>query len=259
MLSNKIFKNIYILLFIFFIFVKIAISWRADVGISAFDSSSYFNPTLNHPVRMPQLSYIFFIFNYFGAISLFQSFFSTISWSLFILSTNLFFKDYRERILLLILVALLSISFPVMKFDSIILSESFAINAGLLLISSFTLIYYKFNLKSSTIFCIALFIFGFPKQSNIVFATLLTFLTAFLIFYKVFRNKLKFSYLIPVLIVLFFNSYFFYISNQNKFIEQQVTLVNIIERSYDTYDLRKYWLEKRFSGNCLPSICISSI
>lgn len=246
MLSNKIFKNIYILLFIFFIFVKIAITWKSDVGISAFDSSSYFNPTLNHPVRMPQLSYIFLILNYFGVISLFQSIFSTVSWSLFILSTNLIFKDFRERILVLILVALLSISFPVMKFDSIILSESFAINSGLLLISSFMLIYFKFNFKSFTIFCIALFIFGFPKQSNIVFATILTFLTALLIFYKVFRNKLRFTYAIPVMIVLFFNSYFFYISNQNKFIEQQVTLVNIIERSYDTYELRKYWLEEDF-------------
>jgi hypothetical protein len=246
MLSSKILKNLYIFLFIFFVSIRIAITWKADVGLSAFDSKSYFNPTLNYPVRMPQLSFIFYILNYFGAISLFQSIFSTISWGSFVISSNLIFRDYRERILLLVFVSLLSISFPIMKFDSIILSESFAINVGLLIIASFILVYYKFNYRNFIIFCGALFIFGFPKQSNIFFATILSLLTASVIIYKIIRNKLNFIFIFPVTIVFILNFFFFYISNQNKFIEQQVTLVNIIERSYDSYDLRKYWLQKDF-------------
>ena len=246
MITNKFFKIIYVLLFIFFIVVKVLITWKSDVGLSAFDSNSYFNPTLSNPVRMPQLSFIFLTLNDFGAISVFQSLFSITSWTLFILSTNLIFNDYRERILLLILVSLLSISFPVMKFDSIILSESFAINSGLLLISSFIVLYYKFNLRNFIVFCLSLMVFGFPKQSNIFFATLISFTVIVIILFKIFKNKLKFLYIIPIAFALIFNLFFYIISMKNKFIEQQVTLVNVIERSYDSYELRKYWLEKDF-------------
>lgn len=246
MMSNKLFKKIYFFTFIIFVIAKFTISWKSDVGLSVFDSNSYFNPTFSNPVRMPQLSYIFVFISYFGAISIFQIIFSILSWSLLIASGNLIFKNYRERLLLLTLEGFLAISFPILKFDSIILSESFSINAGILLISSFILIFYKFNYLNFTLFCISLFVFGFPKQSSIFFALVISILVLIITFQRVQKRILKISYIVPITITLVLNSFFFHVSTKNKFIEQQVTLVNIIERSYDNYQLRKYWLNEGF-------------
>jgi hypothetical protein len=242
---NKTIKLIYPISFISLIILKFYINLRVDVGISAYDTMSYFEFSLINSVRMPQISYIFSTIQYFGAISIFQSTISIICWSFFTLALNSFFNNYYVKILNLLLVFSLATSSPIMKFDLIILSESLAISFGVLLMATF--IYYVKERNSLSYFylAIAIILFGFPKQSNAFISLLLA-----IIFFGFTISKFKKSKNVyPILFsaISFVATLFFYeVSKSNNFIEQQVALVNIIERTYDDFDKQQYWLNQGF-------------
>jgi hypothetical protein len=132
-----------------------------------------------------------------------------------------------------------------MKFDLIILSESLAISFGVLLMATF--IYYVKERNSLSYFylAIAIILFGFPKQSNAFISLLLA-----IIFFGFTISKFKKSKNVyPILFsaISFVATLFFYeVSKTNNFIEQQVALVNIIERTYDDFDKQQYWLNQGF-------------
>ena len=242
---NKSIKLIYLISFISLIILKFYINLRVDVGISAYDTMSYFEFSLTNPVRMPQISYIFSTIQYFGAISIFQSTISIICWSSFALALNSFFNNYYVKILNLLLVFSLAISSPIMKFDLIILSESLAISFGVLLMATFIYCVKKRNSLSYFYLAIAIILFGFPKQSNAFISLLLA-----IIFFGFTISKFKKSRKVyPILFsaISFVATLFFYeISKANNFIEQQVAMVNIIERTYDDFDKQQYWLNQGF-------------
>lgn len=242
---NKSIKFIYQISFVSLIFLKFYINLRVDVGISAYDTMSYFEFSLTNPVRMPQISYIFSTIQYFGAISIFQSTISIICWTCFTLALNTFFNNYYAKILNLLLVFSLATSSPVMKFDLIILSESLAISFGVLLMASFIYCVKRRSGLSYLYLAIAIILFGFPKQSNAFIALLIA-----IIFFGFTILKFKKSrkvYLILFSSISFVATLIFYeVSKSNNFIEQQVAMVNIIERTYDDFDKQQYWLKQGF-------------
>ena len=242
---NKSVKYIYPISFISLIILKFLINLRVDVGISAYDTMSYFEFSTIHPVRMPQISYIFSSIQYFGAISIFQSIVSIFCWSTFVLALNGFFDNYYVKILNLLFVSSLAISSPIMKFDLIILSESLSISLGVLLTAAFIYCVKKRTDLSFFYLSIAIILFGFPKQSNAFIALLLS--TLFLGFTMLKLRKSKRINLVLFSTVSFVITLFFYdVSKSNNFIEQQVSMVNVIERTYDDFDKQQYWLEKGF-------------
>ena len=242
---NKSVKYIYPISFVSLIILKFLINLRVDVGISAYDTMSYFEFSTINPVRMPQISYIFSSIQYFGAISIIQSLVSIFCWSVFILVLNDFFHNYYLKILNLLLVYSLAISSPIMKFDLIILSESLAISLGVLLTAAFIYFVKKRTNLSYLYLSIAIVLFGFPKQSNAFIALLLS--TVFFGFTILkFRKSQRINLVLLSTVSLIITLFFYDVSKSNNFIEQQVSMVNIIERTYDDYDKQKYWLEQGF-------------
>ena len=242
---NKLIKLIYPISFISLIILKFLINLRVDVGISAYDTMSYFEFSTINSVRMPQISSIFSYIQYFGAISIFQSIVGIFCWSVFILALNGFFINYYVKILNLLLVFTLAMSSPIMKFDLIILSESLAISFGVLLMAAFIFNIKKRNDLSYFYLAIAIVLFGFPKQSN----AFISFLLATILFGFTISKFRKSKKIYPVLFsaLSFVISLFFYdVSKSNNFIEQQVAMVNIIERTYDDFDKQQYWLNQGF-------------
>jgi hypothetical protein len=242
---NKLVKAIYPISFICLIILKFLINLRVDVGISAYDTMSYFEFSTINPVRMPQISYIFSSLQFFGAISIFQSIVGIFCWSVFILALNGFFNNYYVKILNLLLVFTLAMSSPIMKFDLIILSESLAISFGVLLMAAFIYSVKKRNDLSYFYLAIAIILFGFPKQSN----AFISFLLATIFFGFTISKFKKSRKIYPVLFstLSFVITLFFYdVSKSNNFIEQQVSMVNIIERTYDDFDKQQYWLNQGF-------------
>ena len=242
---NKTVKYIYPISFVSLIILKFLINLRVDVGISAYDTMSYFEFSTINPVRMPQISYIFSSIQYFGAISIIQSLVSIFCWSVFILVLNDFFHNYYVKILNLLLVYSLAISSPIMKFDLIILSESLAISLGVLLTAAFIYFVKKRTNLSYLYLSIAIVLFGFPKQSNAFIALLLS--TVFFGFtISKFRKSQRINLVLLSTVSLIITLFFYDVSKSNNFIEQQVSMVNIIERTYDDYDKQKYWLDQGF-------------
>ena len=242
---NKSVKYIYPISFVSLIILKFLINLRVDVGISAYDTMSYFEFSTINPVRMPQISYIFSSIQYFGAISIIQSLVSIFCWSVFILVLNDFFHNYYLKILNLLLVYSLAISSPIMKFDLIILSESLAISLGVLLTAAFIYFVKKRTNLSYLYLSIAIVLFGFPKQSNAFIALLLS--TVFFGFTILkFRKSQRINLVLLSTVSLIITLFFYDVSKSNNFIEQQVSMVNIIERTYDDYDKQKYWLDQGF-------------
>jgi hypothetical protein len=206
---------------------------------------SYFEFSTINPVRMPQISYIFSSIQYFGAISIIQSLVSIFCWSVFILVLNDFFHNYYVKILNLLLVYSLAISSPIMKFDLIILSESLAISLGVLLTAAFIYFVKKRTDLSYLYLSIAIVLFGFPKQSNAFIALLLS--TVFFGFtISKFRKSQRINLVLLSTISFIITLFFYDVSKSNNFIEQQVSMVNIIERTYDDYGKQKYWLDQGF-------------
>jgi hypothetical protein len=206
---------------------------------------SYFEFSTINSVRMPQISYIFSSLQFFGAISIFQSIVGIFCWSVFILALNGFFNNYYVKILNLLLVFTLAMSSPIMKFDLIILSESLAISFGVLLMAAFIYSVKKRNDLSYFYLAIAILLFGFPKQSN----AFISFLLATIFFGFTIAKFSKFRRIYPVIFSTFsfvITLYFYDVSKSNNFIEQQVSMVNIIERTYDDFDKQQYWLNQGF-------------
>ncbi len=242
---NKLTKLVYLISFICLIIFKFFINLRVDVGISAYDTMSYFEFSTINSVRMPQISYIFSSLQFFGAISIFQSIVGIFCWSVFILALNGFFNNYYVKILNLLLVFTLAMSSPIMKFDLIILSESLAISFGVLLMAAFIYSVKKRNDLSYFYLAIAILLFGFPKQSN----AFISFLLATIFFGFTIAKFSKFRRIYPVIFSTFsfvITLYFYDVSKSNNFIEQQVSMVNIIERTYDDFDKQQYWLNQGF-------------
>ena len=132
-----------------------------------------------------------------------------------------------------------------MKFDLIILSESLAISFGVLLMATFIYSVKKRNDLSYFYLAIAIILFGFPKQSNAVISFLLaTIFFGFTI--SKFRKSRKINPILFSTLSLVTTLFFYDVSKSNNFIEQQVAMVNIIERTYDDFDKQQYWLNLGF-------------
>ena len=218
-----------------------------DPGFDPYDSPSYFNFTLNNPVRLPIITAIYSSIKHFDLIIIFQCFVSIASWVYCAKVMGSFFTNCKLQLSLSILLFSLALSSPILEQHTILMSESLSVSLLVLFVAS--LANYLRNRKQINVVPLYLFLILYAgvkiSNSYLVFVTIIL----FTFFNILIENKTKWlSIILGSLTPLIFTSFFIYLGSQANITLKLVNTTNIIERSYDDLDLRRWYLQNDFPG-----------
>ena len=219
---------------------------NTDVGFDKWDSPTYFKPTLNHPIRMPQISFLFTTIEYYGGIIIVQTLFSILCWALLIYSITKLIDNTYISIFGIALIFSLSISRPVVEHDTLVLSESLTISLLVGIVASLIIFLNNPNLFTSFMHCFFIFLFSGTKQSSAHLSALLSFVFLILVLKFV---KIPKSHTI-IIILASFNLVICLLSlsiaRQNEEHDKNLAISNIVEKTYDDFKSQSWWLERGF-------------
>jgi hypothetical protein len=216
-----------------------------DPGFNPYDSPSYFNFTLNNPVRLPIVTAIYSNLKFFDFIIIFQILVSICAWIYCAKVLRSFFNDDKLKLSLSILLFSLALSSPILEQQTILMSESLSVSLIILFVAA--LANYLKNKKYINVAILYLFLILFAgiKISNSYLAFIITIL--FLLFSIIIDSKANWlSSALCSLVPLIFISFFIYIGSQANVTLKLVNTTNIIERSYDDLDLKRWYLWNDF-------------
>ncbi len=218
-----------------------------DPGFDPYDSATYFNFTLNNPVRLPIVTAIYSSIKFFDLIIIFQCLVSILAWVYCAKVMRSFFTNNKLKLSLSILLFSLALSSPVLEQHTILMSESLSVSLLVLVVASLANYLRNKNQISAAIFYLFLICFAGVKISNsyLVFIVIIL----FIFFNILIENNSKWSSMIlGSLVPLIFTTFFIYLGSQANITLKLVNTTNIIERSYDDLELRQWYLQNDFPG-----------
>lgn len=211
---------------------------NVDIGYNISDSPSYFDFSLNNPLRMPVITFIFSRLLYFGAIVIFQSILSYIAWTFLASTISNLIENIFVRKMTFLLIVLLATSSQVMEHNFIILSESLTISSLILSFCFLVKVIFSKNSHYFLLLSLSLLFFAGIKQSNSYYA-LITWILAFI--FLIMSKKFNILVLVSSIIFLPLSTFLLYIGNQNYEIKNNLLMATIIERSFDDLESQSYW------------------
>ena len=218
-----------------------------DPGFDPYDSPTYFNFTLNNPVRLPIVTAIYSSIKFFDLIIIFQCLVSIFAWVYCAKVMESFLTNNKLKLSLSILLFSLALSSPILEQHTILMSESLSVSFLVLIVASLANFLRNRKLINVAILYLFLILFAGVKISNsyLVFITIIL----FIFFNFLVENKTKWlSIALGSLVPLIFTTFFIYLGSQANITLKLVNTTNIIERSYDDLDLRRWYLQNDFPG-----------
>ena len=247
----KLFHNQYVLLnritITLFAVVQFFVVLGLDPGFNPYDSPTYFNFTLINPVRLPIVTAIYSSIKIFDFIIIFQCLVSIFAWVYCAKVMESFLTNNKLKLSLSILLFSLALSSPILEQHTILMSESLSVSFLVLIVASLANFLRNRKLINVAILYLFLILFAGVKISNsyLVFITIIL----FIFFNFLVENKTKWlSIALGSLVPLFFTTLFIYLGSQANITLKLVNTTNIIERSYDDLDLRRWYLQNDFPG-----------
>jgi len=247
----KLFHNQYVLLnritITLFAVVQFFVVLGLDPGFNPYDSPTYFNFTLINPVRLPIVTAIYSSIKIFDFIIIFQCLASIFAWVYCAKVMESFLTNNKLKLSLSILLFSLALSSPILEQHTILMSESLSVSFLVLIVASLANFLRNRKLINVAILYLFLILFAGVKISNsyLVFITIIL----FIFFNFLVENKTKWlSIALGSLVPLIFTTFFIYLGSQANITLKLVNTTNIIERSYDDLDLRRWYLQNDFPG-----------
>jgi hypothetical protein len=247
----KLFHNQYVLLnritITLFAVVQFFVVLGLDPGFNPYDSPTYFNFTLINPVRLPIVTAIYSSIKIFDFIIIFQCLVSIFAWVYCAKVMESFLTNNKLKLSLSILLFSLALSSPILEQHTILMSESLSVSFLVLIVASLANFLRNRKLINVAILYLFLILFAGVKISNsyLVFITIIL----FIFFNFLVENKTKWlSIALGSLVPLIFTTFFIYLGSQANITLKLVNTTNIIERSYDDLDLRRWYLQNDFPG-----------
>ena len=218
-----------------------------DPGFNPYDSPTYFNFILINPVRLPIVTAIYSSIKIFDFIIIFQCLVSIFAWIYCAKVLRSFLTNNKLKLSLSILLFSLALSSPILEQHTILMSESLSVSLLVLIVAS--LANYLRNRKQMNVAFLYLFLILFAgvkiSNSYLVFITIILFIFINILI----ENKTKwFSIMLGSLVPLIFTTFFIDLGSQANITLKLVNTTNIIERSYDDLDLRRWYLQNDFPG-----------
>jgi hypothetical protein len=158
-----------------------------------------------------------------------------------------FLTNNKLKLSLSILLFSLALSSPILEQHTILMSESLSVSFLVLIVASLANFLRNRKLINVAILYLFLILFAGVKISNsyLVFITIIL----FIFFNFLVENKTKWlSIALGSLVPLIFTTFFIYLGSQANITLKLVNTTNIIERSYDDLDLRRWYLQNDFPG-----------
>ena len=241
---QKIEKISIALLLISFIIARFFTVYDSAPGYDFADSSSYFVFTLDEPIRMPLITFIFSKISYYGAITLLQVTLSSLAWVMLAISIYLYLPSLN--FIGLLLVISLGLTTPIVELDTLLLSESLTISF-LILALSYMFFYLKFKkLYLALIHIVFIFLFSQIKQSTLYLGLLWIVIFAILITIYELNKRQKFILLIFLAPILTLSFATHVLIGENTVHNRQLSSTLIIEKSFYTEELRNFWFLQGF-------------
>jgi hypothetical protein len=233
-----------LILSVAFIYTRLSAIYRSSTGFDFADSPSYFIFSLQEPVRMPLITFIFSQVQYFGGITLIQVALSSIAWIFLAFSIYLFAP--RFKFFGFVLIISLGLTSPIVELDTLILSESFTVSFLIAAISSLILFLKYKSFFWLFIHIVFIVLFSQIKQSNLYLGFAWIVIFSILIFIYEFDKSTKIK--LAILLFPIFSIYFItlQIVGENSLHNRQLSNTLIIEKSFFTEELRDYWFSQGF-------------
>lgn len=244
-LDSKLLINLLLTLsFVSFFFARFFAVYDAGAGFDFADTPSYFVFSLNDPIRMPFLTFVFSNIKFFGAITLIQVIVGSFAW--IFLSLSIYFLLPKFKYIGLLLILSLGITTPVVELDTLILSESLTITSLVLMMASLFIFLRKKSLLTAIFHILTVVIFSQMKQSSLYLAA--AWLLIFLLLFLFERRTLKERVVIILISLLAFSNFFilFKITGENLVHNKQLSSTLIIEKSFYTEELREFWISQGY-------------
>ncbi len=218
--------------------------YYAAPGYDFADTNSYFVFTLDDPIRMPLITFIFSRIEFYGAITIIQVILSSLAWVTLAISVYVYLPILKFLGLLLVLS--LGLTTPVVELDTLLLSESLTISF-LIFALSFMFLYLKFKkFYLAIIHLIFIVLYSQIKQSTLYLGLIWVLIFAILISIYELNKKEKFILLffLTPLLSLFFLTH--NLMGENSVHNRQLSTTLIIEKSFYSEKLRNYWFSQGF-------------
>jgi len=244
-INNKLYLIFYWIISIFFVLVAVLSVYGLDPGFNPYDSPTYFEFNLINPVRLPIITVIYSSLKYFDIIILFQITINCLAWIFCVSNINLLIKLNISKICLALTLYSLALTSPLLEQHTILMSESLSISFLILSLGAYAKYLTNSSDKNLLILLIFLILFAGIKISNsyIVFLIVVIVFVVNLIRRQLASNILQFIYLTITLLAILF---LIFIGGQARTTLNLVNITNIIERSFDDTDVKKWYIDKGF-------------
>ena len=247
----KLSHNLYILLNRFsitlFASIQFFVVLGLDPGFDPYDSPTYFNFTLNNPVRLPIITAIYSTLKFYDFIIIFQCLLSICSWVYCAKVMGSFLTSNKLKLSLSLLLFSLALSSPILEQHTILMSESISVSLLVFIATSLANYLKNRNQINLAILYFFLILFAGVKISNsdLVFIIIILFIFLNILI----ENKSRWlTIILGSIVPLIFTAFFIYLGSQAKITLNLVSTTNIIERSYNDLDLKDWYLQNDFPG-----------